>query len=191
MEWVIRPAGPGRYRFSLLAEFKVRPNPQMEQIKIPDATPGIISMYAQSDEQALLAKLRYNRLLDIFLGAACYSLQNHLRTSVPNIGQIEVDELYIAVLKSGAHFIVPVQAKGGRDKIGRIQIEQDLAYADLKYSHLQCRPIGAQFINANTIALFEFARVDSDLVVRAERHYRLVQTDDVSKEELESYRVSQ
>ena len=46
-------------------------------IKIPDATPGIVQKYALADEQALLAKLRYNRLLDIFTGVTCYSLQNH------------------------------------------------------------------------------------------------------------------
>jgi len=51
----------------------------MAAIKIPDATPEIVAAYALSDEQALLAKVRYNRLLDIFLGVAAYSLQNHLR----------------------------------------------------------------------------------------------------------------
>lgn len=51
----------------------------MAAIKTPDATPEIAAAYALSDEQALLAKVRYNRLLDIFLSVAAYSLQNHLR----------------------------------------------------------------------------------------------------------------
>ena len=46
----------------------------------PDSTPGVIS-YALSDEQSLLATVRYNRLIDVFTGLTCYSLQNHLRTS--------------------------------------------------------------------------------------------------------------
>ena len=59
-------------------------------IKIPDATPEIIAAYALGDdEQALLAKVRYNRLIDIFLGLTTYSLQNHLRTYVAGMGQIE------------------------------------------------------------------------------------------------------
>ncbi len=66
-------------------------------IKIPDATPEIVSAYALSDEQALLAKVRYNRLLDIFLGVATYSLQNHLRTTVTGLGQAEIDEIYVAI----------------------------------------------------------------------------------------------
>ena len=52
-----------------------------------------------NDEQALLAKIRYNRLIDIFTGITCYSLQNHLRTTVPNIGQVEIDEIYIGIDK--------------------------------------------------------------------------------------------
>ena len=49
--------------------------------KIPDGTPSIVRKYSISDEQALLAIVRYNRLIDIFLGVTCYSLQNHLRTT--------------------------------------------------------------------------------------------------------------
>ena len=64
-------------------------------INIPDGTPEIIRGYALDDEQALLAIVRYNRLIDIFLSLTTYSLQNHLRTTVLNIGQIEIDELYI------------------------------------------------------------------------------------------------
>jgi hypothetical protein len=45
--------------------------------------------------------MRYNRLLDIFTGVACYSLQNHLRTTVPDVGQVETDELYVGVDKNG------------------------------------------------------------------------------------------
>ena len=45
------------------------------------------------DGPALLAKVRYNRLVDIFIGITCYSLQNHLRTTVRSIGQVEIDEI--------------------------------------------------------------------------------------------------
>jgi hypothetical protein len=186
-EWVIRPAGDGKYRFELLKEFRVLPNPNLGKIKIPDATPGVIIKYAQTDEQALLAVLRYNRLLDIFLGAACYSLQSHLRTKVKEIGQLEVDELYIAVRKSGAHYVVPVQAKTKKDKLGRIQIEQDRAYAAFKHPNLPCRPVGAQFLDDNTVALFEFGCEDGDIVQVDEKHYRLVAPQDLSDADLAAY----
>ena len=70
------------------------------ETKIPDATPGVISRYAINDEQGLLAKLRYNRLIDIFTGLTCYSLQNHLRTTVPELGQVETDEIYLSFLNT-------------------------------------------------------------------------------------------
>lgn len=84
----------------------------MAETKVPDAPPGVIAMYSLNDEQALLAKLRYNRLVDIFTRVTCYSLQNHLRTAVPKLGQVETDEIYIGVDRRGAHYIFPVQAKG-------------------------------------------------------------------------------
>ena len=87
MEWGIELAGKGVYRFRLGTLIRIVPRPGLVTIKIPDATPEIIASYALSDEQALLAKVRYNRLIDIFLGIATYSLQNHLRTTVAGIGQ--------------------------------------------------------------------------------------------------------
>ena len=80
---------------------------------MPDSTPGIIARYSFNDEQAVLARVRYNRLIDIFLGIACLSLQNHFRTTVPGMGQVETDEIYVGVDKGGSHYVVPVQAKGG------------------------------------------------------------------------------
>ena len=79
-EWIIRPAGRARYRFVLSTRASIIPSAMLVETKIPDATPGVIDMYALNDEQALLAKLRYNRLIDIFTGITCYSLQSHLST---------------------------------------------------------------------------------------------------------------
>ena len=41
--------------------------------KVPDATPGVVSLYALGDEQALLARVRYNRLIDIFIGCGSFA----------------------------------------------------------------------------------------------------------------------
>lgn len=81
-EWIIRPAGRSLYKFVLTKEATFMPNPSLAKTKIPDATPGIVSKYSFDDEQALLAKIRYNRLIDIFTGVTCYSLQNHLRADL-------------------------------------------------------------------------------------------------------------
>jgi hypothetical protein len=188
-EWVIQPAGRSRYRFVARTLSTITPNEMLAEIKVPDSTPGVISMYALNDEQALLAKLRYNRLIDVFTGVACYSLQSHLRTTVPDIGQVETDELYIGVDKRGVHYIFPVQAKGGRDTLSIVQIEQDLAMCVEKFPSLICRPIAAQFMIEDLIALFEFEQAKTGVAISSEKHYRLVPPEDVTLEDLKTYRT--
>jgi hypothetical protein len=166
---------------------RIIPNNLLTETKIPDATPGIIAKYAMNDEQGLLAKLRYNRLVDIFTGVTCYSLQNHLRTTVPNIGQIETDEIYVGVDQRGAQYVFPIQAKGGTDQLGIVQIEQDFAMCAIKFPMLICRPIAAQFLEDNLIALFSFEKGENGIAVNAEKHYRLVPAEEVHKEDLECY----
>ena len=186
--WIIEPAGIGRYRFALVEDLTLEPNPNLAETKIPDATPGMIAKYAFGNEQGVLARIRYNRLLDVFLGIACYSLQNHFRTTVPGMGQIETDEIYVGVDKRGAHYVLPVQAKGDRDKLNRVQIEQDIAMCADKLPDLICRPIGTQWISDDLVALFEFEKVEQNLRVVAEKHYRLVPPDSVTTNDLHRYR---
>lgn len=140
------------------------------------------------DEQALLTRLRYNRLLDIFSGLACYSLQNHLRTTVPDLGQVETDEIYVGLDKWGRHYVLPVQAKGGQDEIGVVQIEQDIALCRSKFPDLICRAVAAQFMADGVIALFAF-ELDTHEEVRIvdERHYKLVPPEELSEDELARY----
>src|SRR6266542_438786 len=186
--WVIRSRGPSKYRFALVADKPIVPNEQMTATKVPDSTPGVIAKYALSDEQALLARVRYNRLVDIFLGIACYSLQNHLRTTAPGMGQVETDELYVGVDRRGSHYVVPIQAKGGKDRLSIVQIEQDLAVCASKFPSLICRPIAAQFMKDDVIALFEFEQDEKGLGVSMERHYKLVPPEEVTKSDLDLYR---
>jgi hypothetical protein len=84
-QWLIEMEGRAKYCFRLQSENRITPNSNLAVIRIPDSTPEIIAAYALDDEQALLAKVRYNRIIDIFLGLTTFSLQNHLRTSVRNI----------------------------------------------------------------------------------------------------------
>jgi hypothetical protein len=81
-EWIIRPAGSGRYRF-------VRVVAGGANI-LPD------SMLPETN---------------------CYPLQSHLRRQIKDVGQVETDEIYVGVDRKGAHFVFPVQAKGGTDKL--------------------------------------------------------------------------
>ena len=188
LEWIIRPIGQAKYQFSLTATPRILPNALLAETKIPDATPGIIAKYAFTDEQALLARLRYNRLIDIFSGVACYSLQNHLRTTVPDMGQVETDEIYIGIDKRGVQYVFPVQAKSGAGQLGIVQIEQDFALCATKFPQLVCRPVAAQFMEDNLIALFAFEEGEKGVVINDEKHYRLVSPGQMTDEDLAKYR---
>ena len=50
--WIIRPAGQAKYRFVLVPDIPMTPNPSLSETKVPDATPGIVTKYAFNDEQA-------------------------------------------------------------------------------------------------------------------------------------------
>lgn len=187
--WIILPAGRGVYRFETTAVATVTPTPSLAETKVPDATPGIIAKYALSDEQALLAKLRYNRLVDIFTGVTCYSLQSHLRTTAPHLGQVETDEVYVGLDKRGAHYVFPVQAKGGRDKINIVQIMQDFTMCKEKFKPLVCRPVTAQFMRGNVIAMFEFEPSKTSFAIVAEKHYRLAPPEELTEDDLRQYQT--
>jgi hypothetical protein len=187
--WIIRPTGRSKYRFVLVPNMPLIPNETMIPTKVPDSTPGVVAKYAFNDEQALLAKVRYNRLIDIFLGIACYSLQNHLRTTVPEMGQVETDEIYVGIDKRGAHYVIPIQAKSGSDKLNIVQIEQDFAVCVHKFPSLICRPVGAKFMANEVIALFEFEQGDQGVGIVTEKHYRLVSPSEVTESDLLAYRT--
>jgi len=186
-EWTIEGRGKSKYAFKLGEQVRIEPNLSLASVKLPDSTPEIISAYALTDEQALLAKVRYNRLIDIFLSITAYSLQNHLRTSVKGYGQIEVDELYAGLDRTGRQFIVPVQAKGGKDRLSVVQTRQDMLMCDERFPDLICRPVSAQFMPNNLIAMFELGSEDGRTVVQQERHFRLCPASEIGAGDLARY----
>lgn len=187
LTWIIEGAGRAGYRFRLVKAQRVLPRADLVRIAIPDATPELIRAYALDDEQALLAIVRYNRLIDTFLGLTTYSLQNHLRTTVKGIGQIEIDELYVGIDKRGCHYVIPVQAKGGKDQIGVVQTTQDIRFVEEKFPGLRCRAISAQFMDGGVVALFELTLQDDEIRVVDERHYKLVPADQLDASAIRNY----
>ena len=188
MEWIIEGAGRARYRFALVPLNRIVPRTDLQTIGIPNGTPEIIRAYALDDEQALLAIVRYNRLIDTFLGLTTYSLQNHLRTTVVGIGQIEIDEVYFGIDRMGCHYAIPVQAKGGSDQISVVQTKQDLAWCSQRFPGIRSRAISAQFMDDERIAMFELTVENEQVVVVDEKHYRLLPADLLDRDAIIAYR---
>jgi hypothetical protein len=187
-EWVIIGTGRAKYEFRLVTLNRILPRTDLVTIAIPDATPEVIRRYALTDEQALLAIVRYNRLLDIFLGLTTYSLQSHLRTTVKSGSQIEIDELYIGLDKLGRHYLIPVQAKGGTDQIGVIQTSQDIQWCGENFPGIRCKAISAQFMSDERIAMFELTVEGDEVKVVEERHYKLVPADNLDADAIRGYK---
>ncbi len=57
-----------------------------------------------------------------------------------------------------------------------------------KFPNLICRPVAAQFMREDLIALFEFERQASGIAVTTERHHRLVDPEEIDADDLETYK---
>lgn len=159
--WQLVTIRRATYAFKAVSAIDLEPDPELERIHIPDATPGLISQHAMTSEQALLARVRYNRLIDIFTGVVCHSLQNHVRATVGDGIQIETDEIYLGIDGTGRRFVIPVEAKGGSDRLSTVQINQDLALAREKFPGLRVLLVGVQFANDGDVCMFLFEPEDS------------------------------
>ncbi len=137
--------------------------------------------YAGDDEQGILAKVRYNRLLDIFLQITCYHLQNHWKTSIKNKGQCEIDDLYVGLNTTGKQFVIPVEAKSSGDHLNKTQIVQMIDFARARYSKLILRPVGIQELEDDSLAFVEFTPADhpDEIKIKEVRRYKLVSMSEV------------
>jgi hypothetical protein len=151
--------------------------------RIPEATSWIIAKYSPSKKQALLAKVRYNRLIDLFIGFPCYLLQSNMRAIVPGVGEVETDEIYMGANRWGKRYVLPVRAKGGTKPVRLFQIEQDLALCKAKFPAFTCLPMAALFMADDIIALFSFGKTDQGVALADEKHYRLVPPDQMAIED--------
>jgi hypothetical protein len=194
--WVILGAEISKYELRLITKPNLAPTPNWIITKVHDSTPEIVRRFEfLSDEQAALSRIRYNRLVDLFCRCVAHSLQNHLRTTVKGVGQIEIDELYVGANRKGQHFIVPVQAKKERDRVGVSQLIQDYEYCKNKHPGMISRLLTAQLLNYSEggrnfdkIALCEFVvrEIDDDLLIErsSEEHFVLLPKSLITQSDL-------
>jgi len=177
----IRTLGKGRF---ILAKSTVTPSIPFPEdiaiITIPDATPQIIYDRCGGDEQALLARVRYCRLVDCFTGLSAWHLQGHYRTTIGRGIQVEIDEFYLGCNLDGEWFSIPVEAKTKREQggIARDQIGSMVRFALQNHPDLKCRPLVAKELNDKTILLIEMSAEaePSEVAIANVRRYRLNRT---------------
>lgn len=176
LNWIIKPSGDASYTFKLAKGCRITPDFSLPANTISDLSSDLVKRHRTNDEQAALSMIRENRILDLFLNSRLLHMQNHLRTNVPGLGQVEVDDLYIGHDSAGNELIVPVQAKRGHDQIGPIQTYQDIRVCEYKWPSLSCRPISIYYDPGDKrIAILELSmdmQTDSVSVV-SEKHFKM------------------
>jgi len=186
--WVIEGAGKGRYTFVKLKRSPYIHIPDdLYVTEIPEATPDIVLKYGGVDEQAVLTRIRYNRLVDTFLSVTAYHLQGHVRSSVQGIGQVEVDDLYVGVDTDGRWYVIPIEAKsvGPKERLGVIQIRQMILFAKQNYSDLILRPVGIKPLDDGSYVFLEFDDKEELEAISVKRYarYKLVRDNKQTKSE--------
>ena len=180
--WMIAGRGKAKYVFVKLSSGTEIAIPEdLLSILLPDATPEIVMEYAGDDEQGILAKIRYNRLLDIFLQITCYHLQNHWKTLIKNKGGCEIDDLYVGLNVAGKQFVIPVEAKSVGDRLTKTQIVQMIDFAAVRHQKLILRPVGVQEMKDGSLVFVEFTPADhpDGIKIKEMRRYKLVSMADV------------
>jgi hypothetical protein len=67
------------------------------------------------------------------------------------------------------------------------QVLQDEACCKIKFPDLICRPVSAQFMDDDVIALFELTVENGNALIVEERHYKLVPSDQIDSATIHRY----
>jgi hypothetical protein len=183
--WAIEPAGRGFYAFRLLQNsphFNI-PFQDFTPINVYNALPELVETLLRNDEQSLLTRILYNRLVDIFTGLTCFHIQNHYRSFVNDVGEVELDALYAGVDKKGQLYILPIEAKSQSESemIGRVQISQMAKLVRQDFAHLNRRILAVKHLRDGTIAVVEFDdQVEpDDFSIVAVSRFRLIRQEQI------------
>lgn len=106
--------------------------------RVPSAVRTLVS----DDEQGILSVVNYLDLISEFLGYFSLRLQGHFRTTGRMGQQVEVDEVYVTLLHDdSARAIVPIEAKGVRERISRNQVRSMVDAVRSRFPDLEVIPL--------------------------------------------------
>ena len=152
---------------------------------IPDRTPRAVRRllgedFGSTDEQGFLSVLRYNDLFTHFLQMQVFHFKSHVRKSVPGAGQVEIDDVHIALADGdgGRVTLVPVEAKAKDDPVNRVQIAMQVKYARHAFPALPVRPLTVKLFEDGLILFMEFnpSIIATELEIVRSAHYRLARS---------------
>ncbi len=183
--WAIDNIGRGWYGFLKLKNkphFSIDFN-EIAPIDIYNAIPDLVEGYLRDDEQSLLTRVLYNRLVDIYTSMTCFLVQNHYRSTVEarrGRTEVEVDALYTGVNTQGELCAIPIEAKsaGDTEMLGRVQLSNmaKLIRQDPKFAGMRRCLLAIKTLNDGTIGMVRFndAVDPDDFGIITPVRYRLV-----------------
>jgi hypothetical protein len=159
---VLRGVGRGRYVLEVGGEAVVRV-PEHDVLDHNDQTPLPVRRLlpenlVELDEQGLLTIVGYCKLLDHFTGMTVYRLRSHVRRSVPNVGQAELDEIDVGVAlrDDDVPVVFPLEAKAADEVINRVQVSTAVAYCETYFPGHEIRPIVVKLTYDGIVHFLEF-----------------------------------
>lgn len=159
---VLRGIGRGQYALEVGGEALVH-LPDHDVLEHNDQTPLPVRRLlpedlSELDEQGLLTMIGYSKLLDHFTGLTVYRLRSHVRRSVPNIGQAELDEIDVGVAlrDDEVPVVFPIEAKATDEVINRVQVATAIAYCQTYFAGHEIRPIVVKLTTDGVMHFLEF-----------------------------------
>ena len=124
-----------------------------DKVTIPERTsiievstnpiPKAVRDLLRDDEQSVLSAIGYMDVISDFMSTKAYRLQGHLRTTGSLGQQVEADDIWV-VEERGSRTILPVEAKGPRERLGRQQMLSTLDAVLSKIPGVRAVPLAVQ-----------------------------------------------
>lgn len=114
----------GRGKYALVTAVDAVDVPTGTAVGSADSSrvPVAIRDILRADEQSILSAMRYMDVVSDFVGTQCFHLQGHLRTTGSLGQQVEADDVWIALYRKNKRTILPIEAKGPKEHLGRHQM---------------------------------------------------------------------
>ena len=154
-------ASRGRGRYALVTgEDKVEAPADTPVVEVSTASiPAVLRDVLRADEQSVLSAMRYLDLVSTFVGRQAYHLQGHLRTTGSLGQQVEADDIWVAVAETpeGQRTVLPIEAKGPHERLGRHQMISTIDAVLKKIPGLPVVPLAAHLEESGLLLLVEFS----------------------------------
>ena len=154
----IAARGKGRYALVTAAD-KVEVPANTPVVEIATSPiPETVRDLLRADEQSILSAMRYLDLVSDFMGRKAYHLQAHLRTAGSLGQQVEADDVWVTVGEppSGERTVLPIEAKGIRERLGLHQMISTIDAVLKKYPGLPVVPLAAHLEPSGLLLMVRF-----------------------------------